>query len=78
MVMKGQYVVWYPKGLKIRPKIFKLLWKGPYVVRRLLKNNTVLLRSLDEEEFLLVNAHKLEPYFVRKSDMGKSQQFQEH
>jgi len=57
-------MVWYLKGLKIRPKIFKLLWKGPYVVRRLLKNNTVLLRSLDEEEFLLVNAHELKPYFV--------------
>lgn len=42
-------MVWYLKGVKIKPKIIKLPWKGPYVVRRLLRNNTVLLRSLDEE-----------------------------
>ncbi len=59
-------MMWYPKDVKIKSSKFKLLWKAPYIVRRVLGNNTVLLGSLDEEEFLLVNAHKLKPYLIQK------------
>ncbi len=74
---KGQYVTWYPKEIKIRSSKFKLLWMGPYIVLRVLGNNMVLLRSMDEEEFLLINAHKLKPCIVRKEQQGEKPTIQE-
>jgi hypothetical protein len=37
----------------------------------------VLLRSLDEEEFLLVNAHKLKPYLVQEEQHSEEPTTQE-
>jgi hypothetical protein len=56
----------YLKEVKIRLGKFKLLWKGLYIVQRVLGNNIILLGSLDEEEFFLVNAQKLKPYLIRE------------
>jgi hypothetical protein len=62
--------MWYLKEVKIRPSKFKLLRKGPYIVRKVLRNNMVLLGNMDEE-FLLLNAHKLKPYLVSKEQHGE-------
>ncbi len=43
-----------------------MFWKGPHIVQRVLRNNIVFLKSMDEEEFLLVNAHKFKPYLVQE------------
>jgi len=56
--------MWYPKEVKIRPCKFILLWKGPYILWNVLSNSIILLGSLDEEEFFLINVHKLKPYLV--------------
>jgi hypothetical protein len=56
--------MWYLKEVKIRPGKFKLLWKGLYVVQKVLGINMVLLGNMDEEELLLINAHKLKHYLV--------------
>jgi hypothetical protein len=37
----------------------------------------VLLKSMDEEEFLLINAHKLKPYIVREEEHGEKPTIQE-
>jgi hypothetical protein len=56
--------MWYLKEVKISLGKFKLLWKGPYIVRKVLGINMVLLGNMDEEELLLINAHKFKHYFV--------------
>jgi hypothetical protein len=33
-------------------------------VRKILGNSIVLLKSIDEEELILVNVHKLKPYTI--------------
>lgn len=62
---EGQQVLWYHEDVKIRPKKFKLMWKGPYVVRKVLGNNIVMLGNLDDEELYKVNAHKLKHYVTK-------------
>ena len=60
----GDYVLWYPKGQKTHIGKFKIRWYGPYRVRLVLPNHTVLIVS--DQYFdpnpVLVNANKLKVY----------------
>jgi hypothetical protein len=66
----GDYVLWFPKGIKSHLGKFTRKWFGPYIIQYMLPNNIVLLVTIEkfETNLVLVNVNKLKPYKYMESE----------
>jgi hypothetical protein len=62
--------MWYPKEVKIKLGKSNYCGRGCTQQRKLIRNNTILLGSLDEKEIILVNAHKFKSYLTWGTNDG--------
>jgi len=66
-ICEGDLVLWMPKSTKIKGGKFKLPWKGPYKICKLLIITLSKLTTLgdDDAEVKRVNVNKLKKYHFK-------------